>query len=332
MAGQIDELPGAEAAQPEHRAESVNSLFTATMAGIRETAPHNISSLIKDAGSSQSWANTYEQTKSQLEQQGSAHGAGGAQAKIMMEQLETLNKMPAAERSAYLQGLSSNDSKLAGISSGQDDVRNKVMYSADAAINKQKDVVGLADQFNGPALQAEADSIKNTIAHNPGADIASLSKELDSAHAEMAAPFTERARLAMLQLKDGREVQAEETLDAALKAPVPKEAWSLNSLSLLRQDAKETRDELHVENNLLSMFDETINKLNKITGRQDISKSDFSAPCLRDPQFGALSKFLSKNYDSLTKQHAPSSVSGITRADVEKYVHERTMKLNDFVN
>jgi hypothetical protein len=208
------------------------------------------------------------------------------------------------------------------------------MYSKGEAINKQKDSVNLADSINGTGLQNEANSIRDAIAHNNDSKMTPvLNAELNEAKAVMAAPFMERVRLAALQLKNGSEVQAEETLTQALKAPVPAEAWSLQSLKNLRDDVTAQRDQLHAENNLLPLFNQSLAKLSIITGRQDITRSDFSAPCLKDPQFGALTKFLSSHYDSLTKGHTMFQYNqGITRSDIENFVKERNKHLNDFVN
>jgi len=333
MGDSMDNFPKQPAAEMQRRPETVDALFTATMIGIKDTMPKNVSSLVGDGG--QNWSGSYEKVKDQLEKQSTTGDTKAAAiAKVMMEQLDKLNSMPAAERSTYLRNLSSADQKLAGLNNNQDDVKANLMYSKGEAISKQKDSVNLADGINVAALQYETSSVKDAIAHNSDSKVTPLlNEELNQTRAAMAAPFTERVRLAALQLKNGSEVQAEETLTQALKAPVPAEAWSLQSLKLLRDDVTAQRDELHAENNLLPLFNQTLAKLSVITGRQDITRSDFSAPCLKDPQFGALSKFLSSNYDSLTKGHNMFQYNqGITRSDIEKFVNERNRRLNDFVN
>lgn len=317
----------------QRRPETVDALFTATMIGIKDTMPKNVSSLLSDGG--QNWSGSYERVKEQLDKQSTAGDTKtAANARVMMEQLEKLNNMPATERTAYLRSLSSADQKTDGLNSNQDDVKSKLMYSKGEAINKQKDSVNLADSINGTGLQNEANSIRDAIAHNNDSKMTPvLNAELNEAKAVMAAPFMERVRLAALQLKNGSEVQAEETLTQALKAPVPAEAWSLQSLKNLRDDVTAQRDQLHAENNLLPLFNQSLAKLSIITGRQDITRSDFSAPCLKDPQFGALTKFLSSHYDSLTKGHTMFQYNqGITRSDIENFVKERNKHLNDFVN
>lgn len=199
------------------------------------------------------------------------------------------------------------------------------------AINKQDKVISATSAFSTAEFRAEFKSLERALdlKKNPQERNA-LQKDLENARFLMAAPFIERARRAAIEMKNGQEFTAEKTLQDALNQRIPQEAMSVPEISRLRDDVKEQRDELHVKNDLLDQWDSYIGKLSKITGRQDLRKSDLTPSALADPEFGALNRFLLKNYDELTKKNQFWSPEGISRSYIQDYARHRNNRLNDF--
>lgn len=229
----------------------------------------------------------------------------------------------------------SRDSKgmIQKLSSEQREVGDLIRHSMFRdAITKQNKVIDTSDALNASKLGLEIRSLEAAVNKQANPESKKqVGKELESARFLIAAPFVERARRASFELRAGQETQAEKTLQEALAVALPEEALASPQIISLLADARDQRDELRVKNDLLDQWDTYIEKLSKVTGRKDLRKSDLTPSALTDPQFGALNRFLLKNYDELTKKNWFWSSDGISRSYIQDYIRQRNSKINDFV-
>lgn len=246
--------------------------------------------------------------------------------------VQTGARPAAGDRPATIDDVSTNSKALEDLCNSQRRVGELLMFgNRGSASERQLKSIAIADALRPEPMQRQIDSLKTAIASTSDVTMQKLLRdELTLTSAALAAPFTERARLAAIELKDGKPFLAEKTLDAALSMTVAPQAFSSPELVQLRRDAERKKLELHVENNLLPLFDASAQAFYKTNGRKDIRQSDLSADALQDPVHGAVNRYLHENYERIKGRfHFPGR--GISRADVESFVRQRNKAVTEFV-
>ena len=332
----IADKPPTQIQQYDRRPESVDGLFSATMIGIKDLLPKSVASSTP-ADPSQSWDSIYSQTKQTLrsEQQSASSPVDQARLALFQNQLKTIDEANPAERTKILQGLKINDNSMQQLEGNLTDVKRMLGTAQfSSAIQKQKESVDIVDRLNQKGLSVELSSIRESISGSSRPEVrARLSHDLESTINVMGAPFTERVRLASLQLRSNQEYQAEKTLDSALKVNTPAEVWSIPTMAHLREDAQRTRDGLYVKHNLVPLFERFGTRFATASGREDCKLDEIKRAPGNEREFVALKQFLTNNYDKLTKNHPFYKFSyGITRGDLENYSKQEASKVNDIVN
>lgn len=327
-----------QAQQFERRPESVEGLFSATMIGIKDTLPKSVVSGT-NSDLSQPWENIYAKSNKEIAagKEKASNPQEQARLEVFAEQLKDINEVSPADRKGILQGLKVNDQTMQKLEGSFADVKRMLSTAQfSSAIDKQKDAVQLADGLDQKALSVELNSVKDTIKASPKPEIrAQLLHDAESTKAVMGSPFTERVRLASMQLKSNSEYQARQTLDGALKLNLPQDVWSIPAMANLRDDAQKVRDGLFVKHNLVPLFDRFGGQIKAVTGREDIRMEDLQSAKLvsNDKDFAPFKKFLKDNYQQLTSDHPIYKFSyGITRSDLENYTKQQAAKTNDIAN
>lgn len=261
------------------------------------------------------------------------------QARAMLQNLEGVGAKPSTDatleksmltrllretpehREALLQGFRSNDAIIGQMAKSKDIVRDQVAHgSFNGGIQEQMKVVSLSEKLDPKPLALELSCIDDAIKSSNGSPSPELLARQNVVTQLLAAPFMERVRLGLFELKNNQSYDAENMFKQALTVAVRPEVHS-PEVSDLRQAVTQKAHGLEVERELPDLFRRNFSQLAANSSKKVIVQEDLTRAANSKQVDPALVEFLTQNYKVLNgMSHGVLDWSdGITQAGVDAY-------------
>lgn len=233
--------------------------------------------------------------------------------------------LPEGERKAFCTDAHKAASEIVALASASESVRQSVRANDyRAAEEQQRKLVTQSDRIPTRQLELEARAVQYALKNSGSEDVKVRLREMQEAiQNALAVPFTERFRLAAIQLHQSKLTDAEMTLDGAFARSVKPMSLENKSIQHLVQYADAEKRYLETTRSV-PKFVQT--HFSSLAGRDRyLSKSELSSS-LAQSTFSPLERrvinFMLSNYDKLIDMKNDGFIAnskGISNGDLNEY-------------
>ncbi|HEY9786274.1 MAG TPA: hypothetical protein V6D17_12780 [Candidatus Obscuribacterales bacterium] len=236
-----------------------------------------------------------------------------------------IERLPAEEKDAFPSLVTATAASIDTLLAARDPVRSMVKNNnVRGAEQQQLGVIKQSDQIPAKALLLGVRAVKDALNETDDEDVRARLKEKQTALQQtLALPFTERFRLAAMQLSQRKLEDAEKTLEEALKVKLPPHVLENESIRNLIGYALAERRHLETTRSIPKF---TRERFSSVAGSDGYMSQEELSSALAKSQFNELEKriiaFMIKEYDKLIDMKNDGffrNAKGISKRDLEQY-------------
>ena len=277
------------------------------------------SSQFNPSGSDSVWA---EQARALLRNLNSDQNKNSStDAMLERSMLGRLLSQPPDERAVTLKQFRENDDIQSQMQRSKDVIRDQVSHgSMRGGIQEQMKLVDLSEKLNTKPLNLELSCLNDAIKETKGTPSQELLDRQKYVEQLLAAPFMERVRLGLFELKNDQTYDAENMFKQAIGVDISG-AVSSKEIMELRQAVAEKAHALEIERELPDLFRKNFSSLAANSSKREIMRDDLARAANSNKVDPVLVDFLLRNYKMLNSMsHGLFDWSdGITQAGVDAY-------------